>query len=80
MNLPYFVTCKKNTHTNCTYCENIQIKTELFNKNVNTIVNSINTMIEFETEKIKNIRMNNIHFIKNKFNKNTYINQILEFI
>ncbi len=82
--LPNHVICK-NKETNicleeCDECKEIISKTILFNKNMENITNSIIKMIEYDDEKILQIKKNGIEFIKNNFNKNLYCKQLLKII
>ena len=81
--IPQYTICKNN-HTildnNCILCKNIIDKNNLFNLNVNKITESILKMIELDNESLIKIRENNIEFIKNNFNQEIYINQVLNII
>jgi glycosyltransferase involved in cell wall biosynthesis len=80
--LPIFVDCKKCKKYNdkCPICNYKKNKIEIFNKNIKNINTAIMNMIEMNDNNIKYIKENNIIFFNNNFNKNLYINQLLEII
>ena len=57
--------------------QNINDKLVLWNANKNNISNAIMEMIQLDNNKINNFINYNIKFIKDNFNENIYINQIL---
>jgi hypothetical protein len=80
--VPLFVKCKNHNTLNseCIYCNTIINKTELFNINLKNISNSLNEMINYNQNKINEIKINNIKFIKDNFNFKDYSKQILELL
>ena len=80
--IPFFVKCKNHNILNneCLYCNNIINKTELFNKNLKNISNSLKEIINYNQDKMDEIKINNINFIKDKFNFQDYSKQILELV
>jgi glycosyltransferase involved in cell wall biosynthesis len=79
--MPHYISCKKHNHTinaRCDICKSIKRKNDIFNSNKNNITSSILEMINLDSNSIINIQKNNIDFIKNKFNENTYLDQILD--
>jgi glycosyltransferase involved in cell wall biosynthesis len=82
--LPSHVKCKNKENNicleDCDNCKEIITKTIIFNKNMENITNSIIKMIEYDDEKILQIKKNGIDFIKNNFNKNLYYNQLLQIV
>jgi glycosyltransferase involved in cell wall biosynthesis len=80
--LPIFVKCKNscNKYNKCNHCVNIENKNNIFDYNVKIIYNSISNMIQLNQEKYDFYKNNNLEFIEKKFNKNIYINQLLELI
>ena len=80
--LPFYVKCKlcNGNYKGCLNCINISKKKEIFFENIKNIYLSIITMIEFNDNKINNIKENNIKFFNNNFNRNLYVNQLLEII
>ena len=77
--VPFNVCCKKHLYenNNCIFCKNISIKKNIFNKNMNNIIDSIIKMIEMDQKIIDIIKKNNINFIEREFNQYKYSNQIL---
>ena len=79
--IPYYLTCNsKCINKNCSLCDEIKLKSNIFTENINTITNSIFKMIELDNEHLAKIEKNNINFIKNNFTLNKYINQLLSII
>jgi len=80
--IPLFVKCKNHNTLNseCIYCNNIINKTELFNINLKNISNSLKKMINYNQNKINEIKINNLKFIKENFNFKDYSKQILELL
>jgi len=81
--IPELTKCKFNHNlidNNCGLCKIINDKKKNFNNNVIKIKKSIFKMIEIEEEVLKEIKKNNIEFIKKNFNKNLYYSQIFELI
>jgi glycosyltransferase involved in cell wall biosynthesis len=79
--IPYNVICNKNNDDalKCENCKYIKNSNEIFDRNMNNISASIIKMIEMNNEDIRNINYNNKLFIKNSFNENFYMNQLLNF-
>ena len=79
--IPYNVICNKNNDDalKCENCKYIKNSNEIFDRNMNNISASIIKMIEMNNEDIRNINYNNKLFIKNSFNENIYMNQLLNF-
>jgi glycosyltransferase involved in cell wall biosynthesis len=80
--LPFFVKCKlcNGNYKGCSNCLNINKKKEIFFENIKNIYKSIINMIEFNNDKINDIKHNNIKFFNDNFNRNLYVNQLLEII
>jgi hypothetical protein len=81
--IPFSLKCAKNNDINhkkikCPYCNILNDKIELFNKNAQQISNIIINMIETPLEKIIEMSNNNIEFINKNFNKNIYYSQLLK--
>ena len=78
--LPFFVSCKKcqKYNINCSLCNYKKKQHIIFNKNINSISNSIIKIIEMNDDNINEIKQNNITFFNNNFNKKLYINQLIE--
>ena len=80
--IPFFVNCKNHDSINleCIYCNDIINKTKLFNQNLKNISDSLKKMIHYDQNKINEIKINNLNFIKNNFNYQCYTKQILELL
>ena len=80
--MPSIVECKKHRdyNRNCNECNLLKNKQIIFKRNMVNISNSILKMIESNNDKILDYVKNNQEFIENKFNENTYINQVLDIL
>ena len=80
--IPLFINCKKCTIYNykCSICIYKENKMNIFNENIKNINDSIIEMIKMDIKKIEQIQKNNIDFFKKYFNKNKYINEILQIV
>jgi glycosyltransferase involved in cell wall biosynthesis len=81
--IPFYTKCKfnhVNLNNNCSLCKIIIQKNKLFEENCNKITDSLFKMIELNNDELITIENNNINFIKNNFNKEIYINQILNIL
>jgi hypothetical protein len=82
--IPFSVSCKINFHNNnnCKFCNNIKSFSNLFNKNINNISNSILKMISISNnqELYNEIKNNNINFINKNYNKYIYTTQCLDLL
>jgi len=81
--VPKYTICKNNhkiIDNNCLLCNNIVDKIKIYNYNLTMIRDSIFKIIELESEQLIKIEKNNIEFIKDNFNQELYINQVLHII
>jgi glycosyltransferase involved in cell wall biosynthesis len=77
--IPFSLKCK-NISPKCQFCNILNNKMNLFNKNTQQITNIIIKMIETPIENIHEMSKNNIKFINDNFNKIIYNKQLLDII